>query len=372
MRASFPGSPRPQRSPMQGEAPRGSRDGRHGNAGARSKKEPTPAVIQSFLRFLFTMRPEDVMTFVVFIPTAWALACVALNPAAYPVDPAAAGYPGALSRLIVLIATMALTLWVIRAKPRWELIRDSLPFLFCANIYASLHDLIHFYAQPDITQALYRWDLALFRVEPTVLAQRFSQPFLTDFLTICYWLFYVTPPLLGLLLYRKGMRREFRETLLSIVICLYLGYAGYVLWPASAPRLVIGDQYGAPLHGLWPLLDQSRAATKAIPLTSMGAFPSLHCAVALLAMLLAWRHLRWFFPIQLVVGTGLIVGTIYLRHHWAVDILAGFVLTFASLWFGPRLERWWEEQARRFVTAPALARANIDSGARSTEARAPA
>ena len=121
-----------------------------------------------------------------------------------------------------------------------------------------------------------------------------------------------------------------------------------------------------------PFLDQSRAGTKAIPLTALGAFPSLHCAVALLATLLAWRHLRWFFPIQLVLGTGLIVGTIYLRHHWAVDILAGFVLTFASFWAGPRLERWWEAQAERSVPAPALARANIDSGARSTEVRAPA
>jgi membrane-associated phospholipid phosphatase len=68
----------------------------------------------------------------------------------------------------------------------------------------------------------------------------------------------------------------------------------------------------------------------------------------------------------------LILGTIYLRHHWAVDILAGFVITFASLWIGPRLERWWEEQARRHVPVPALARANIDSAARSTGARAPA
>jgi len=315
-------------------------------------------------RFLFTMRPEEVGSFVLFLPVAYALAWVASNPAAYPVPPAAAGYPGALSRLLALIATVAVTLWVVRAKPRWELIRDSLPFLFAANLYASLHDLIRFYGRPDVTMSLYRWDVALFGVEPTVWAQRFSQPLLTDLLTICYWLFYVTPPLLGLLLYRKKMRAEFRATLVSIVLCLYLGYIGYVLWPASAPRLVIGDQYTVPLHGLLPILDRSRASTQAIPLTARGAFPSLHCAVALLATLLAWRHLRWFFPIQLVLGTGLIVGTIYLRHHWAVDILAGFVLTFVSLWAGPRIENWWEEHAGRYVPARVLERANIDSGAR--------
>ncbi|HLQ67675.1 MAG TPA: phosphatase PAP2 family protein [Candidatus Limnocylindrales bacterium] len=321
--------------------------------------------LRTIRRLLFTLRPEEVMTLILFVPVAYALAVIAANPSLYPVDPAAAGYPGALPRLIALAATVVIMLWIARVEPRWELIRDSLPFLFCANIYVSLHDVIRFYAFSDVTRALYRWDVALFGVEPTVWAQRFAQPLLTDVLTICYWLFYVTPPLLGLLLYRKGKRTAFRYTLLSIVLCLYLGYIGYVAWPASAPRLIIGDQYGAPLHGLWPLLDQTRAATRAIPLTARGAFPSLHCAVALLAVILAWRHLRWFFPIQLVLATGLIIGTVYLRHHWVVDILAGFVLTFASLWAGPRLERWWEKTAERYVPARALARANIDSGART-------
>src|SRR5688572_13206018 len=122
-----------------------------------------------------------------------------------------------------------------------------------------------------------------------------------------------------------------------------------------------------PRSTLFPYttLFRSQSATKAIPLTAKGAFPSLHCAVALLATLLAWRHLRWFFPIQLVLGLGLIAGTVYLRHHWVVDIFAGFVLTFAALWAGPRLERWWERAAERYLPARVLARANIDSGARS-------
>ena len=44
-------------------------------------------------------------------------------------------------------------------------------------------------------------------------------------------------------------------------------------------------------------------------------------------------------------AAGLVVGTVYLRHHWVVDILAGFVLTFFSYWAGPRLEDWWSAHA---------------------------
>ncbi|HMI31326.1 MAG TPA: phosphatase PAP2 family protein, partial [Candidatus Limnocylindrales bacterium] len=136
----------------------------------------------------------------------------------------------------------------------------------------------------------------------------------------------------------------FRYTMVSVVLCLYLGYIGYVAWPASAPRLFMPGAYSVALSGL-PLLDYTRIAPAAVPLTAYGAFPSLHCAVALLAVLLAWRLLPWFFWVQVPFAAGLIVGTVYLRHHWVVDILAGFVLTFFAYWAGPRLEDWWSRQA---------------------------
>jgi membrane-associated phospholipid phosphatase len=256
----------------------------------------------------------------------------------------AAAYPGALARLIVLLSAAALFLFIVRMKPRWKFFRDALPFVFCANIYANLHDLIRFYRAPDITGALYRWDLALFGFEPTIWAERFAHPVLTDLFTVCYWLFYVLGPMLGLLLYLKRDFRAFRYTMVTIVLCLYLGYVGYVAWPASAPRLFIPDAYSVPLQGS-PVLDYTRAATVAVPLTAHGAFPSLHCAVALLAVLLAWRHLRWFSLIQMPFAAGLVVGTVYLRHHWVVDILAGFVLTFFAFWAGPKLEDWWRRRS---------------------------
>lgn len=301
-------------------------------------------------RLLFQFRAEETISLLFFVPMAVALASLSITPgAAAPVNAAASNYPDSFARLVTLVGSVVVFLWVVRTKPRWELARDSLPFLFAANIYGNLHDLIRFYGRPDITDDLHRWDVAIFGVEPTVWAQRFLNPSLTDFFTVCYWLFYVTPPLLGLLLWLKRDRRAFRETMVSIVLCLYLGYIGYVLWPASAPRLAIPEQFTTTLHGFSAILDETRIAPAAIPLTAYGAFPSLHCAVAVLTILLAWRHLRWFFPIQLVSGIGLVFGTVYLRHHWVVDILAGLVLTVATFWAGPRVEAWWERMAARYA-----------------------
>ena len=267
----------------------------------------------------------------------------------------AASYPGSFVRLLYLVASVAVFLALIRFRPQWELARDSMPFVFCANVYVSLHDLIRFFGAPDITATLARWDAALFGgVQPTVWAEQFIHPVATDFFTVCYWLFYVCAPLLGLFLWMKGDRRAFRYTMVSVVLCLYLGYVGYFAFPAAPPRLWMPEAYTIPLKGN-TILDLTRSATAAVPLTAKGAFPSLHCALALLALLLAWKHLRWFFWAQLPFAVGLILGTVYLRHHWVVDILAGFAVTLFAFVVSPWIEDRWNSSRRSAAGEPAPA-----------------
>jgi hypothetical protein len=318
-------------------------------------------------RAVFQLRPEELATLLFFVPLAWALARMAAVPHA-PTAGAAADYPGATARLVVLLLSAAALIAVARWNPRWRILRDAMPFLLCANIYASLYDLIRFFHAPDITMTLRRWDVAVFGVEPTVWAQRFVHPVLTDFFTFCYWMFYVLPPALGLLLYLKDDRQAFRSTMVSVVLCLYTGYIGYVALPATAPRLSIPHAYTVPLHGYLAFLDETRVAVKAIPLTAYGAFPSLHCGVMLLSMILAWRFHRWFFWIQLPLGTGLVLGTVYLRHHWVVDIAAGFAVALFMYWAGSRLEGWWVRQRGRYSVRLRAAPVRVDAAARVASA----
>ena len=300
---------------------------------------------------LFAYRPEEVATLVLFAPMAYALVMIAAHGGGMVRTAATANYPDALARLVTLAASVIAFFWIVWTKPRWTFARDVLPFLFAGNVYINLHDMIAFFGAPDITRLLYHLDVKLFGVEPTVWAQRFDTPILTDFFTICYWLFYVLPPLLGFLLYLRGEWQSFRETLVSIVLCLYVGYVGYVAFPAGPPRYTIPHDFVAPLHGMIRILDESRAATSSVPLTTKGAFPSLHCGIMFLATLLAWRHLRWFFPIMLFFGSGLIAGTIYLRHHWAVDIIAGIAIALVADRVTPPLERWWTRRAAESAAA---------------------
>ena len=81
---------------------------------------------------------------------------------------------------------------------------------------------------------------------------------------------------------------------------------------------------------------------------SRAAFPSLHAAVSLVALVYAWRHVRAWFWVLLPFALGLWVSTIYLRHHYVVDLLAGWALAPVAVCAGA--------PPRRVVDAPAASR----------------
>jgi membrane-associated phospholipid phosphatase len=90
-----------------------------------------------------------------------------------------------------------------------------------------------------------------------------------------------------------------------------------------------------------------------LPVDSRAAFPSLHAAVSSVALIFAWRHVRAFFWILLPFALGLWVSTIYLRHHYFVDLLAGWTLAPLAVFVAPRLDAWWSGRQRALGHATA-------------------
>jgi membrane-associated phospholipid phosphatase len=63
----------------------------------------------------------------------------------------------------------------------------------------------------------------------------------------------------------------------------------------------------------------------------VDAFPSLHCAVSAFLLWLEWGHARRIFFVMLAPCVGLWFSTVYLRHHYLVDVFAGFTLTAVTI-----------------------------------------
>ncbi len=299
------------------------------------------------------MRPEEAIAALFLLPTTW-LTGVAhyFAPVSGAIGPR---FAGGVLRIGVAIACAIILYLAARRRPEpgssLFMLREMLPFLLCILIYTNLHDTIGFVNPNDIHGALLALDIWLFGVEPCLWAEQFYTRDRTEVFQLFYMSFVLIAPAVPFLLLKQKRFEEFRRAALSIVLCFYLGYVLYLVLPAAPPRIVLAGEFRKNLGGD-PLFASMAAdgVISLLPTDSRAAFPSLHAAVSLLALGLAWRFTRGLFFVLLPLTLGLWVSTVYLRHHFMVDLFAGFALAPAAYVLAPKLDRWWAAQRQRALS----------------------
>ena len=299
-------------------------------------------------RLLFRLRPEEAVALAFVLPTTW----LTIAAYAYAREAGVLGprYPGGVARLAVVAALLAGLALALRRRPGSALVRglrETVPLLACFLIYTNLHDTIGFVNPHDVHHYLVALDRMIFGVQPCVWAERFITPGRTEAMQFLYLNFFWIAPSTSLMLLLQGRFAAFRATTLGVIACFFMGYALYVLFPAAPPRLVLVYEFTKNLRG-YPVgfSNLSAQAFSLLPVDSRAAFPSLHTAASLVTLVFAWRHLRRWFWVLLPFVLGLWVSTIYLRHHYFVDLVAGWLLAPAAVWVAPRVDAWWARQQR--------------------------
>jgi len=194
----------------------------------------------------------------------------------------------------------------------------------------------------------------MFGVNPTQWAAQFAHPVLTEMFQIAYFSYYILFLMLGIELFRRHTIDEFDYGAFLVVYGFYLSYLGYFLLPAVGPRFTLHNFYtlDRELPGLLlttPMRNFinagesiSSALPNAIQIVQRDVFPSGHTQLTLIVVYLGHLyHLktRW---IMSILGTVLIVSTIYLRYHYVVDLLGGALFFFFTIWSGKKIQAWWK------------------------------
>jgi membrane-associated phospholipid phosphatase len=255
---------------------------------------------------------------------------------------------------VALLAGLALALHLRPGSPFVRGLREAVPLLACFLIYTNLHDTIGFVNPHDVHHWLVALDGLIFGMQPCVWAERFITPARTEAMQFFYLNFFWIAPSTSAILLAQRRFPEFRAATLGIVACFFMGYALYVIFPAAPPRLVLVYEFTKNLRG-YPVgfSNLSAQAFSLLPVDSRAAFPSLHTAASLVALVYAWRYLRRFFWVLVPFVLGLWVSTIYLRHHYFVDLVGGWLLAPLAMWVAPRVDGWWARQQRALGYPPA-------------------
>lgn len=228
-------------------------------------------------------------------------------------------------------------------------------------IFKELYVMIHPIHPTDYDQLFIAIDRWVFGVNPTEWLARYAHPVITEILQIAYFSYYILFIILGVELYRRYAIEEFDKVAFLVVYGFYLSYIGYFSLPGVGPRFTLHDfsSINTDLPGilLTNILREIINAGESIPknhpnpidIVQRDVFPSGHTQLTIVVMVLAIRYklrARWLLT---VLGTLLIIGTVYLRYHYVVDLIAGGLLAWFTIWSGDKLESWWRMLTRHLA-----------------------
>jgi membrane-associated phospholipid phosphatase len=230
-----------------------------------------------------------------------------------------------------------------------EFLRETLPFAFCISIYTNMHDMVHLVNPNDVDASLIAWDDYLLGFQPAIYLEPFITPELTDFMYFSYSSFLIYILLFTMYLYVKKKKVAFRETLVSVILTFYIGYVGYVIFPAVGPKFTMSHLFETSLSGTFITDRLSFLMNYEISeYTRRDCFPSLHNGVIFLILLFAFKHEKIYAYLFFPFAIALFISTLYLRYHYFVDMIAGFLLAIIIFYLGPIMNNHWEKKSSEY------------------------
>ncbi len=243
-----------------------------------------------------------------------------------------------------LVAAQAMA---IRLRERGVFFRFAydliVPVFSILVVFDSLGRIVHSINPVDIDPILARLDYMLCGGNPTVMLESLVSPVLTDIFQLAYTSYYFLPVALGIALKVRGEGEAFDRSLFFIMLCFYLSYVGYLLWPALGPRFTVNYLQHIQLKGL-VVAGPIQQTLNALEGIKRDAFPSGHTGIALTVLYLSHKYEKRLFRYFAPVVCALIFSTVYLRYHYVVDVIAGVLLSIGTILIG---ETYYGYRAKR-------------------------
>jgi len=215
-------------------------------------------------------------------------------------------------------------------RPYWEIARDWFPFLVILLMYYSLWgEATHLLVTKDRDAALIAMDQRLFGFQASVALQHFVSAPLTAWMQFAYAFHIWNIPLVACFIYLRRPRARFREMMCGLVVISFFGLVGYLLVPAIGPMYTLREQFTVGLSQPVAMFNRQMDFMDFARI-QRDVFPSLHVGISFVVWLYAYRNSRRLFWILMPLVLSLWVSTVYLRYHYLVDCVTGFILAPAS------------------------------------------
>ncbi len=192
-------------------------------------------------------------------------------------------------------------------------------------------------------------DTILFGQPVPLYLQYWITPALTLWMEFAYLHFYYLLPIGSLLyFYWQGQRQTFLHLRKALIYALTGGFCLYFILPVVGPVTYMHDQFVVPLPENHEILYDAVNSFRYL----YDCFPSLHTAIPWLTLLMTWLRHSWpIKSILLFMTLSITFSTLYLRYHYGMDVIAGFLWALLIVHW---VKHQPSEQQNRLVSATKL------------------
>lgn len=209
-----------------------------------------------------------------------------------------------------------------------NLLRNCYPILFSLLFYTEtvFYNKLFF---NNLDNYLVHFEFQLFGFQPSVkFSEYFSNPIFSEVMYIGYFSLYIL--IISFVFISFFKLKKYREELFfKLTASMLLFYLFFCFFPAAGPQF-----YFPPSERELPsafVFDKiMHFIQKAEQPT--GAFPSSHVGLSLIILALTRKKVPTFFKIVLPFVIILILSTVYIKAHYAIDVIGGILFTPITLY----------------------------------------
>ncbi len=205
-------------------------------------------------------------------------------------------------------------------------IRIIYPLFLLSFFYGETAFLNHFFINKNLDYIFMQIDQKVFGFQPALMFSKvYHRYWLSELLNFAYLSFLFMPLFVGILFYRYR-KQHFEKVIFTIVTSFLIFYILFIIFP------VVGPQFY--WHGADAKAVESGFFSKAVKFIQKiaehptGAFPSSHVGVSLIISFLLFKYFKKAFYFIAPLSFLILFATVYIKAHYAIDVLGGIVFAF--------------------------------------------
>lgn len=197
------------------------------------------------------------------------------------------------------------------------------PILLLSFAYGETASINHFIFTDNLDPVIYNWEHALFGFQPSMaFSVYFPQRWFSEALHMGYFSYYLMT--IGISLSFFILRPEMAERVIFLVVTsFFIYYLIFILFPVVGPQYYFsGSDAKVPDTGIFSRLVKLIQYYGEHP---TGAFPSSHVGMVVIFLYLSFSQIRWLFWTMVPLFVCILMATVYIKAHYAIDVLAGLL-----------------------------------------------